>query len=75
MDTVVVTVCCQDSTLAVCSNADWTRCFLGFGGRTGIDKPEMSDLTDHHLTPAPRSATQVSRFLFSLMNLGGNPDM
>lgn len=48
VDTVVVKICYQNMTLAVCSDVIWIEWFLCRCGKTSVRKPEFPCLVDHH---------------------------
>ena len=48
MDALVVTICCQDPTLTVCSDVPRFKWFLFSRRSTGVSKTELARCVDHH---------------------------
>lgn len=53
VDTLIVLVCYQDSTLAVCGDAGWIKRSLGSKDskkrpKTRVGKPKVTELIDNH---------------------------
>ena len=53
IDSLVVEVCDQDVTPAVCGDVEWIKRFLGGRRRTGVSKAEFAGRADHHYCSDP----------------------
>lgn len=45
---MVVSICCQDPTLAVCCDSVWSKWFLGRRAKTGVSISKSPGLIDYH---------------------------